>query len=111
MADPHDPGMDHWRFGRMVRALRQRLGWRQVDLATRTGVSRSVLSRIERGELGRIAWADLVMVAQAVGARLEFDLRWQGEGIDRLIDEHHASTVDVVVGLLERCGWQTDVEV
>jgi hypothetical protein len=82
-----------------------------VDLAERAGVSRSVVGRIERGEAQRIAWADLVAVAEAVGARLELDARWQGEGIDRLLDERHAATVDAVVGLFRRCGWEVDVEV
>ncbi len=74
-------------------------------------MSRSPVGRIERGELDRIAWADLRAVAEAVGARLEFDLRWQGEGIDRLLDERHAATVDVVVAIFRRCGWEVDVEV
>ena len=103
--------MDRWRFGRVIRALRQRHGWRQVDLADRAGVSRSVVGRIERGELTRIAWADLVAVAEAVGARLELDVPWQGEGIDRLLDERHSATVDATVELLREFGWEVDVEV
>jgi len=103
--------VDRWRFGLVIRALRQRKGWRQVDLAERAGVSRSVVGRIERGEVLRIAWADLVAVAETVGARLDFDLRWQGEGIDRLLDERHAATVDAVVGVFRRHGWEVDVEV
>lgn len=103
--------MDRWRFGRVIRVLRQRRGWRQVDLAGRAGVSRSVVGRIERGEIGRIAWADILAVAEAVGARLELDLRWQGENVERLLDERHAATVDAIVTLLRRCGWETDVEV
>lgn len=103
--------VDRWRFGRVVRALRQRRGWRQEDLAQRAGASRSVVGRIERGELLRIAWADLVAVAEAVGARLDLDVRWQGEGIDRLLDERHAAAVDAVVGLLRNLGWMVDVEV
>jgi len=103
--------MDRWRFGLVIRALRQRKGWRQVDLAERAGVSRSVVGRIERGDLLRIAWADLVAVAEAVGARLDLDVRWQGEGLDRLLDERHAATVDAVVGLFRRSGWEVDVEV
>jgi transcriptional regulator with XRE-family HTH domain len=103
--------VDRFRFGLLIRVLRQRHGWRQEDLAARADVSRSVVGRIERGDLLRIAWADLVAVAEAVGARLDLDLRWQGEGIDRLLDERHATTVDAVVGLFGRCGWEVDVEV
>jgi transcriptional regulator with XRE-family HTH domain len=103
--------MDRWRFGRVIRALRQRHDWRQVDLAERAGVSRSVVGRIERGELNRIAWGDLVAVAEAVGARLDLDARWHGEGIDRLLDERHAATVTAMVELLRKDGWHVDVEV
>jgi transcriptional regulator with XRE-family HTH domain len=103
--------VDRWRFGRVIRALRQRLGWRQSDLAARAGVSRSVVGRIERGDLARIAWGDLVRVAEVVGARLEFDLRWQGEAIDRLLDERHAATVDSAVRLLRDAGWDVEIEV
>ncbi|HEX2756021.1 MAG TPA: hypothetical protein VHM48_11185, partial [Candidatus Limnocylindrales bacterium] len=63
------------------------------------------------GELLRIAWADLVAVAEAVGARLDLDIRWQGERIDRLLDERHSATADVLVGLLRRYGWMAEVEV
>lgn len=104
-------GMDRWRFGRAVRALRLRMGWRQVDLAIKAGLSRSVVGRIERGEIQRIAWADLVAICDALGARLELDLRWRGEGLDRLIDEKHALAVAATVRLLKSAGWETEVEV
>jgi len=103
--------MDRWRFGRAVRALRRRRDWRQEDLAGRAGLSRSVAGRIERGEIQRIAWADLVAVVEALDARLELDLRWRGEGLDRLIDESHALTVDAAVRLFSAAGWETEVEV
>lgn len=77
----------------------------------RAGISRSVIGRIERGDVLRIAWADLVAVAEAVGARLDLEVRWQGERLDRLLDERHAATVEVVVDLLHRLEWIADVEV
>jgi HTH-type transcriptional regulator / antitoxin HipB len=103
--------MDRWRFGRAIRALRLRLGLRQVDLAARAGLSRGVIGRIERGEIQRIAWADLVAVCEVLGARLELDLRWRGEGLDRLIDERHALAVAATVRLLRAAGWEAEVEV
>jgi transcriptional regulator with XRE-family HTH domain len=103
--------MDRWRFGRAIRALRLGKRWRQVDLAARAGLSRSVVGRIERGEIQRIAWADLVAICEALGARLDLDLRWHGEGLDRLIDEKHAMTVDAAVRLFAEAGWETEVEV
>lgn len=58
-----------------------------------------------------MAWADLVAVAEAAGARLDLDVRWQGEGIDRLLDERHSATVNATLGLLRGLGWEADVEV
>jgi hypothetical protein len=52
---------------------------------------------MERGEIGRIAYGDLVAVAEALDGRLDLDFRWRGESLDRLIDERHAAIVDEVV--------------
>jgi helix-turn-helix protein len=48
---------------------------RQEDLAGKAGLSRSVAGRIERREIQRITWADLVALVEALDARLELDLR------------------------------------
>jgi transcriptional regulator with XRE-family HTH domain len=95
----HDAAMDRFRFGRAVRALRQRRGWRQVDLATRSGLSQSVVSRIELGQVGPSSFDDLSAIAAALDGQLALDFRWRGEQLDRLIDEEHASIVDHVAGL------------
>ena len=44
--------MDDLRVGTVIRLVRQRRGWRQQDLAERSGVSQTVISRMERGHLG-----------------------------------------------------------
>jgi transcriptional regulator with XRE-family HTH domain len=103
--------MDRWRFGRAIRALRSRRDWRQEDLASKARLSPSVAGRIERGELQRIAWADLVALVEALDARLELDVRWRSEGLDRLIDESHALTVDAAARMFRAAGWETEVEV
>ena len=104
------PRMDPSRFGRSIRALRVRRGWRQADAAARAGLSRSVVGRIERGELDRIALGDIVLAASAVDARLELDLRWRGAALDRLVDERHASIVDEPVRIYRAAGWEVAVE-
>lgn len=104
------PRMDPSRFGRSIRALRVRRGWRQADAAARAGLSRSVVGRIERGELDRIALGDIVLAASAVDARLELDLRWRGAALDRLVDERHASIVDETVRIYRAAGWEVAVE-
>jgi transcriptional regulator with XRE-family HTH domain len=102
--------MDRFRFGRSIRALRRRRGLRQADLAVAAGLSRSVVSRIELGESRRVAWGDLVAVAEAVDARLDLDLRWRGERLDRLLDEAHAALVTRLVETYRASGWEVVVE-
>lgn len=88
-----------------------RRGWRQEDLATAAGVSRSQVGRIERGESGNMPVDALGRVAGALGARAELRLFWQGEGLDRLLDEAHARLVEWVVRRLAALGWDVAVEV
>ena len=104
MFDPH-------RIGRSIRAIRIRLGWRQADLAKRAGVSRAFVSKVERGEFRSSATGRVERVCEAPGADLDVRVRWQGEALDRLLDEAHAAIVELVVALLARFGWQTWLEV
>jgi transcriptional regulator with XRE-family HTH domain len=103
--------MDWIRLGLSYRALRIRRGWRQVDLAHRAGVSRSEISRIERGLGAGVAAGILARVAAALDARLDIALRWRGEGLDRLLDAAHAWLVEQVVAMLTAEGWDVAVEV
>jgi len=103
--------VDPIRFGRGIRALRQRRGWRQEDLAAAAGVSQSVVSRIELGQLESVPVFKLVAVARALGASVDLRLHWQGESLDRLIDAAHASLVEQVVRLMTTQGWETLTEV
>lgn len=103
--------MDAIRLGLQLRALRIRRRWRQLDVALRAGVSRSVISAIERGEVAPIQIATLLGVATALDARLDLVLRWHGEGLDRLLDAAHARLVESVVLLLRSAGWEIRVEV
>jgi transcriptional regulator with XRE-family HTH domain len=103
--------MDLRRVSRAVRALRMRRGWRQADLAREAKLSRSVVGRIERSELEGLTLDAVGAVAHALGATVAIDLRWQGEGLDRLLDEGHATLVDRVVAWLRAHGWDVAVEV
>jgi transcriptional regulator with XRE-family HTH domain len=103
--------MDAVRFGRVVRALRQRQGWRQIDLAERARVSQSVVARIERAGARRVAIRRLEAVGEALGARLTIRLDWNGEAGDRLLDADHAALVEHVVATLRRLGWEAVPEV
>jgi hypothetical protein len=60
------------------------------------------VSRIERGLIAGMTVRDLDRAAAALGATLEVRLRWDGELLDRLLDETHAHLVDMIVALLRR---------
>jgi transcriptional regulator with XRE-family HTH domain len=98
-------------IGRILRALRLRKRLRQIDVAASAGVSQSTISLVERGHCDRLALSALRRVFAGVEARLELIATWRGAEIDRLIDEDHARLVAVIVGLLRRFGWITEVEV
>jgi hypothetical protein len=83
---------------------------RQADVA-QAGVSRSQVSRIERGLIDAIPVADLARVAARLGADLDVRLRWHGEGLDRLLDAAHAALVEAIVRMLRERGWEVAVEV
>jgi transcriptional regulator with XRE-family HTH domain len=103
--------MDRFRFGRAVRALRERRGWRQIDLGERVGVSRTLVGRIERGAVSGIPFDRLVAVAEALDGQLGLDFRWRGEQLDRLVDERHAAIIDELVGIHRAARWDVAVEV
>src|SRR5687767_1929593 len=95
---------------RSVRALRLRRGWRQEMLGQRAGVSRQVVSRIERGELAGLTLASLDRVVAALGGSVSVQVRWHGEELDRLVDAAHAALQRDVVGLLAGLGWEVRAE-
>jgi transcriptional regulator with XRE-family HTH domain len=103
--------MDMVRFGRGIRALRHRRGWRQADLANEADVSRSVVARIEAGQGDRVPGRTLERVARPLGARVKTWLDWNGEALDRLLDGAHAALAEAVVAFLRRWGWEVAVEV
>ena len=103
--------MDVQRLGASFRALRRRRGWRQIDLSVASGVSRSAIGRVEVGELRRVPLGSVDRIAEALNARLDVQLRWNGEGLDRLLDESHARAVDAVVRMFGASAWLAAVEV
>jgi transcriptional regulator with XRE-family HTH domain len=98
------------RFGLHFRALRVRQALRQSDVGGLAHVSRGVISRIERGLVGRLQVDTLERAAAALGATVDIRLRWRGEQLDRLVDEAHAALVERVVALLRALGWEVVVE-
>jgi transcriptional regulator with XRE-family HTH domain len=82
-----------------------RLGWRQEDLAARSGRSQSVVSRVELGQVSVVSLATLEDLARVLGAHLVVRLVWRGADADRLLDAAHASLVEAVVSRLAAHGW------
>jgi transcriptional regulator with XRE-family HTH domain len=103
--------MDPVRLGHAFRALRLRRRWRQIDLGARSRVSPTEISRIERGHVDGVSVGRLRKVAEALEANLDIRIRWNGEGLDRLLDQAHAGLVEDVVRRLRADDWTTDVEV
>jgi transcriptional regulator with XRE-family HTH domain len=97
--------MDGRRVGRLIRAVRQELGLRQVDVAARAGVSQRAVSRVELGELDELMFRTLDKVAGAVQVTLTLNANWRSGAGDRLLDQVHASIVAVVASTLTAAGW------
>ena len=111
MAGRHASRMDAIRFGLGLRALRRRRHWTQAELGSRAGLSPSAVGRIERGRSDRVTVRTLDRVATELGGRVDVRLLWNGEGLDRLLDQRHASLVDATLDLLATAGWMAAVEV
>lgn len=103
--------MDDVRVGRIVRQVRRRRGWRQVDLAAAAGVSQAVVSRAERGHIASLTFAVARRIMAVLEIRAEWQISWRGGAIDRLLDELHASIGAVVAGELASLGWSVLPEV
>lgn len=102
--------MSDFRLGRTVRALRHRLGWRQLDVARAAGVSQTGVSRLERGLVDDLAVGTLRRLIAALDSELVLMVRWRGGELDRLLDEGHATIVGTTATLLEGRGWDTRIE-
>lgn len=95
----------------IIRALRHRLDWTQEELSWRAKVSRSVVSRAERGAIDRIAVHLMRRICEALGARLTLGVQWQGSQLDQLLDAAHAALAELWQQRLERWGWLVRAEV
>ena len=107
----HRAAMDTVRFGRQIRALRRRRGWRQQDLAAASGVSQAAISRLELGQIRGLSLRSVTAATDALGATLDLLLRWNGEALDRLLDRAHAAAVESTARLLVDWHWEVRTEV
>ena len=102
--------MEDVRVGLVVRAIRRRRGWRQLDLANAAGVSQQTVSRIETGRLAEMTLGSIRRVAASVQIGVGLEVRWRGPELAALLDERHSRIVDLIVRRLADLGWQTFIE-
>src|SRR3954469_4723030 len=88
-----------------IRGLRVARGWSLDDLATRSYLSPSTLSRIETGHR-RIALDQLTQIARALGATLD-QLVESGDDADVVIRPHRDENRGITTWLLSRPGATT----
>jgi len=103
--------MDDRRLGQAVRARRHRRGWRVVDLAAAAHVGSTACSLMERGYAGRLSVRTARSIAAAVDLPLNWDIGWQRQEIDRLLDADHSALAALCSERLEKHGWIVRSEV
>ena len=98
-------------FGRLVRAMRHRRGWRQQDLADRASVGRTVIVDLEAGRLAGMRLGTQRQIAGALGFNLEVAPRGLGAEADRVVDQGHALLLGASAAWLTDLAWRTIAEV
>lgn len=88
--------MDDQRFGTVVRAVRQRRSWRQLDLAAKSRVSQATISRLERGHPGSLSLDTIRRIAATLDIRVDLIARWRAGDLDRLVNARHSGLHEVV---------------
>jgi transcriptional regulator with XRE-family HTH domain len=94
-----------------VRARRQQRGWRLIDLAEAAGVGATACSDLERGRAGEMSVRAVRSICDAVELPVSWDVGWQRQLIDRLLDADHSALASLVTRRLERLGWTARAEV
>jgi Holliday junction resolvase-like predicted endonuclease len=102
--------MDDLRIGAIARAVRHRLGLRQLDVALKAGVSQRTVSSIELGRFDHAAIYTVRAVLGAVGIRLVLDARWQGGEAEAILDRAHAELIEACARVLRQYGWHVMAE-
>lgn len=107
IARAHPESMaDDIQVGRMVRDVRLARNLRQVDVAVRAGVTRQLVSRLERGLVEGMPVGSLRAISRALGMPSILSLGWRTPEIDRLRDRVHAAMVESVASMLSSLRWE-----
>lgn len=109
-----DRAGDRFQIGAAVKSLRTAIGWSQQTLATRAGVSQSLVSLVERGRIADLTFGTASALLEAMGGRLivRVDAPYLGDRV-RQRDPAHARMSAHVVRRMRAAGWvvATEVEV
>jgi transcriptional regulator with XRE-family HTH domain len=98
--------------GATLRAIRVARRERLEDVARRSGLSASVIGRIERGVAAQTPVGSYSRLAAALGATTQLWVRWQGADLDRLTNAAHGALHECVARLLKGLPeWQVLPEV
>jgi transcriptional regulator with XRE-family HTH domain len=104
--------MDDQRLGTAFRQIRIRRGLRQEDVARLAGVSRTTISRMERGHFGTLSVDTVRRVAAALDVRVDLVPRWRAGDLDRLLNARHSQLHESVARRFgELPGWLVRPEV
>ena len=102
---------DDERVGRLLVAIRRKARLSQRVLALAATVPREDLMRSEAGDAGDVSLDRIRRIFAAAGGRAHLATWWNGAAADRILDERHAALVERAVGVFQRRGWTTAVEV
>jgi transcriptional regulator with XRE-family HTH domain len=95
------------KIARDVQAMRRRRGWSQGDLATRAGLGRGVIARLERGE-GRLDLELLERIAIVLGVSLSVSL--SRDPREDVADAAHLAMQELVLRLGRAAGFDRQFE-
>jgi transcriptional regulator with XRE-family HTH domain len=95
--------MSDQRLGSVIRVVRVRRGWRQLDVATKARVSQITVSRIERGHFESLSLDRLRDVAMTLDIRVDLVARYRGGDLDRLLNAGHSRLHEAVFRMFRIC--------
>ena len=104
--------MDDQRAGAAFRSVRVRRRLRQQDVSARAGLSRSTVSRIERGHFDQLSLDKVRAVGRVLEIRVEIVARWRAGDLDRLFNARHSALHESVARTFRALrGWVAAPEV